>query len=367
MQQRELAPAEAGGDAGERRDRAGDVEARDRPRRMERPAGMAEAGAGHHRQRGQADGADGPGVQRRGRGEFGAGDARRQHEAAEADEDAGDVEHHQQRLAGRAPAGPAGEAGEIDEAGDRQGHGGHPVFGQHDPDRHGDTDDDARHLIEAGEGRRHAAGAARAQPVGGEARDDAAADHHHQHQDRGDGDADRPGRGTAQRHLDVEDRVRHREERDEADDLEIAPVAAGDHLAAGDEGEADGEEQVEDRRRDRAERRRGEDRDAADRPQHDEDEQRPADHRQAPRPVGNGGEEEAGDRRAGIAPQHLVGMPVDRREPARQGDHALPQRQPDQHGDGGPQAGRQEERAKAAGEPGGAAMGAVAFRGAGHQ
>ena len=148
----------------------------------------------------------------------------------------------------------------------------------------------------------------------------------------------------------MEGRVARREHAEHDEDLEVAPILPGRDLApdcCGDQGQ---EGEVDRGCGEPADRGRGRDRDASRGPRENQDEKGLALERQPSGPVRHGSEEKACDHRGEIAIQHLVDMPVARREGGRDLPLAVEQRQPDQDCEPGIERAPEEERAKAVGE-----------------
>ena len=157
-------------------------------------------------------------------------------------------------------------------------------------------------------------------PVAGEARGHPPADQQDEHDDEAKRGADRELGQALAGVLDMEGDINEGERQHEDRDLQVPPVLAGDDLARDERGEDDKEPDVDRRRGHAADRRRGEHGDPARRPQRDEGGERDARHRQASGPVGDRGQQEARDDRAAVAEDHLVRVPVDRREGGRDRD-----------------------------------------------
>ena len=88
-------------------------------------------------------------------------------------------------------------------------------------------------------------------------------------------------------------------------------------------------------------------------PDPDQDRERDALKRHAAGPVGDGREQEAGDRRNHEPEEHLVDVPGDWVEGGRERDGALQDRDPEHHGGECPASGPEEERPESLPEPGG--------------
>jgi hypothetical protein len=156
------------------------------------------------------------------------------------------------------------------------------------------------------------------QPVAGEARDDPPADHADERDDQSDARARGVFRQPGKMRLEMESDVDGRQERYDADHLQIIPLAAGDDFAR----RGGYEQQQEDRIQSKPylpsePSGKGRCRPARD-PRPEQQSERPSLDRQAPCPIGNSREEKTGDDGADVAKQHLMDMPIPRSKRGRQ-------------------------------------------------
>jgi len=98
--------------------------------------------------------------------------------------------------------------------------------------------------------------------------------------------------------------------------------------------------------------------DASGDPDQNKRKQRSALDRKPPRPVRDSGEQKARDHRRQVAVEHLMDMPVPRRERRMQQQLTVENRKPNQDGKAGIDASEQEKRPKAIGQQGGTGVGA---------
>src|SRR5262249_2770632 len=130
----------------------------------------------------------------------------------------------------------------------------------------------------------------------------------------------------------------------------IAPVPAGGDLPRGQYRERGQECNVDHSGELSAPDRRARDRHAACEPERGKGGQRQAIDRKTPRPVRNGGEQENGDDGRPIAVEHLVDMPVERREGGWQRQLTKILRQPQQDAECSPQRTAKKEWPKTIGK-----------------
>ena len=147
-----------------------------------------------------------------------------------------------------------------------------------------------------------------------EARYDAPADQHDETDHSRDRDADSIVGGTARDRLEVEHYIAGDQYAEHDEDAEIAPVLAGDQLSQHHRCERSEKRNVNHTRNHCAPNRRAGDRHPAGKPQRGKAGQRIAIDRQSPGPIGNRREQEAGDNRGHIPVDHLMDMPIERRQ-----------------------------------------------------
>lgn len=126
-----------------------------------------------------------------------------------------------------------------------------------------------------------------------------------------------------------------KQQRDQRDDFEIAPVFAGQDFPNG--GCNDEREKTDVDRSSRKPFDVGGNRhdDPSGDPHQNEHKQRLSLNRKLSRPVRDRGEKKSRDHRRQIAVEHLMDMPVPRRERRMQRQLAMEDRKPDQHGETG--------------------------------
>ncbi len=323
---------------------------------------MAHGGAHHHGDRHATDGADAEEVRRGGLG----GEAQRSGGGcgeAEGHEEIGQVQHQQQRRAPGFVAAPACEADEVERgckgAEDRR----RKRLGRGDPGQEGQCADGQGCGIEAVEGHRQGGGAALGQPVAGEAGHDAPADQKDEEDQQGDAGAVAVPGGAAPGRLGMVGDIGEPEQADRHQHLEVAPVVSGDDFARDHRGDGEEEGLVDEGRCQRPEAADPDHGEASGQPERQQRRQRPAAGRQAPCPVGHGGEEEASHHRGAIAVDHFVYVPVGGVERARERHAPRPDQPPERDHPEREERGSEEERPEAVGEEGGAAIGG----GGGHE
>ena len=209
--------------------------------------------------------------------------------------------------------------------------------------------------------RRRLAGLRPRQPIARETRNDAAADERDERQERCNADAVAElGRLRETHGVQMHEKIADEEQRQGGEHRQVAPVAAGQDLARHD-GEEEGRKgEIEDCRGGSAQCRGEENRGPAGGPSQQEKRERPALQRHSPRPVGDGGEEKAGDSRGGKAIDHLVDVPDDGGKRARNDESPGIGGKPQRHRKRCPAGRREEERAKTGREERRSVMRAVA-------
>ena len=127
-------------------------------------------------------------------------------------------------------------------------------------------------------------------------------------------------RVVAARGLPVEDEVACGEDREHAENDQVAPVPTRHDLAPDDGGQRDRKGEVDGRDGGGRQRRRRRHRDASGKPERRERAERPAHDRQPPRPVRDRRQEEARDHGTQVAEEELMRMPAHRIEGGGQDD-----------------------------------------------
>ena len=150
--------------------------------------------------------------------------------------------------------------------------------------------------------------------------------------------------------LQVKGDIAGKQQPDQRDHLEIAPVASRRDLAPGRGGHQQQKARVNKHCNPPAGRGGEGHGEPAGNPHHDECHQRRALQRQPAGPVRNCREQESGDDGRQIAVEHLMHMPVARREGREELQFAVKRRQPDQDRKPGLDRAEQEERPEAGGK-----------------
>ena len=195
------------------------------------------------------------------------------------------------------------------------------------------------------------------QPVAREGRNNATADQHDQ-RDSGSQPQAPAGIGDSIKlRLDVKEAVSEEKDGDRHENLEIAPVPAGDDLAGDRKAEGGEKGAIDDGGKLPAERNRQTDGEASRPPQQNEHKKPQALHGQPARPVGHRRQEKAGDDRREIAEQHLMDMPVHRQKQHAHVERTHAKRHPYENRKARIERAQEEKRPEAVGKQGGALEG----------
>ncbi|MET3302285.1 hypothetical protein ABIF53_003300 [Bradyrhizobium japonicum] len=235
-------------------------------------------------------------------------------EETERHEDIADMQDQEQPLARGAVASPARKPHQMQHADERHRGAGHHIQRRHDPrDQRQRAQCDHR-AIEAAERDRQAAGIELDQPVAGEARNDAASDQRDQQHDHADADADADiGRARVVR-FEMKADIAGEQHEHQDHHGKVAPIAARDDLARRGGDDQRQERGIDDKRERPADLGGQRHREAAGQPHRQQRAQRRALDRQPPGPVRDRRKQEPGDDRRQEAIEHLVDVPVARRE-----------------------------------------------------
>ena len=260
------------------------------------------------------------------------------------------MEDQHQPVAPGPPAAPARQPGGVREAGGDERPAGQRGVRRGDPARERDgAKDDRRHVPAVGR-RRQRAGVHARQPVAGEAGDDAAADQRDQQDQRGEADAHAIIGVALGDRFDMEDEIAEPQYGERRGDLAVVALAAVAEFARDEDDQQREEGEIDRRRRNSADQRRARHRQPAGEPQGRKPDQLAALQRQTAGPVGDRRQREAGHRRASVAVDHLVDVPVKRRISGGQRQLAEIGRQPQQNREPGEQRSAEEERPEAIGK-----------------
>ena len=266
------------------------------------------------------------------------------------------MQHQHQAVTEGAVAGPAAKPHRLQYARERERQPGDHGIRQRHPQRQRDHAGRHRRGVEAVERRRQPAGIFPHQPVAGETRNDAAADQADQHDHHRGADADGKIGAALNMRFEMEAGIAGEQQRGQQHHRQIVPFAPGDDFAGDHHHHRGQERDIDQHRRQPAEIGGKGGGHPARKPQHHQSEQRAALQRQPSGPIGDRGEQEAGDHRRQIAIEHFMGVPVARRERGLQTELAFIERQPDQHRQRREQGAAEEERPKAARQHGRATM-----------
>ena len=269
---------------------------------------------------------------------------------AERDEDVTGVQHQHEPVRQSAVTGPARETNGMKQTGEQQKQGHDRIAGRDDPARQRDGSGSQGNRIEPAERNRQPAVPLPRQPIARKARHDAPA-YQRDHQD----DARYPGtnavvRGAIPRGFQVERHIAGDQDADDHEHAQIPPIATGHDLARRHARQHDKERNIDCGSRGRADFRRHQNGGPAGQPKRRERGERSAVHRQTPGPVRDRRQQKAGDHRGGIAEEHLMDVPVERRQRRLQADFAEKLWQPQQDAECGPAGPAEEERTEAVGE-----------------
>eukprot|EP01022_Parablepharisma_sp_SALTPOND_P029441 TRINITY_DN734_c3_g8_i1.p1 TRINITY_DN734_c3_g8~~TRINITY_DN734_c3_g8_i1.p1 ORF type:complete len:1015 (+),score=377.72 TRINITY_DN734_c3_g8_i1:1333-4377(+) len=305
---------------------------------------MAQRDTRHHGQHHGAHGTGGEGVDGADLQHGQAQHAQAQQGRARDQPQVTQVQHRQQRLGQRGIAVPAQYPAQVQRCRHQQQYTDDVDLREDGPGQQGAVQAGGGADVEPAAGAGLQLAALGQQPVAREGRDDARTDHRHQ---------DAHGRqrqapvqalwNVDAAQLQVHGQVGHGQQRHRHWHGQVAVVAGGDDVMPGQRTQRDREGQVGGHGQPPGQQRREGAGQAARQPEAGQYRQQRAAHGRAAGPVGDGGEQEAGDGGQDPAEQHFVDMPGQRIEAAGQGEMATQHAHPQEDGQRGPEAAQQEE------------------------